>query len=50
MSRSKTFSGRDDDNLCLLLPRGVVVSQERKTGTSDVTESDGSRSLKHAAQ
>ena len=26
MSRSKTFSGRDDDNLCLLLARGVLVA------------------------
>jgi len=32
MSRSKTFSGRDDDNLCLLLARGVLVAgaQDRR--------------------
>jgi len=35
MSRSKTFSGRDDDNLCLLWP-AAFWSQARKTGTSVV--------------
>jgi hypothetical protein len=41
MSRSKTFSGRDDDNLCRYWP-AAFSSQARKTGTSAATGSDGS--------